>query len=252
MSTLKKIIVLPILFLFLNSCADYKVKQKSSLEDKKYYSSSGFALIYDEKYYEDKVINKKLDNNKLLVMHNFLKRNTPIKIINPDNSKFIETKIYKKTNYPNIFNVIITDALATTLELDRENPFVEIIEIKKNKKFIAKEGNTFEEEKKVAGKAPVDEIKMDNLSEESSSSKIKKKEKNHFILVISDFYYIDTANKLMKDLKVKTKLTNIYVKKINNNKYRLFVGPFKNFNALKTTYISLNNLGFESLNVYKN
>ena len=44
---------------------------------------------------------------------------------------------------------------------------------------------------------------------------------------------------------------NISVKKINNNKYRLLVGPFKNFNALKTTYISLNNLGFESLNIFR-
>ncbi len=41
------------------------------------------------------------------------------------------------------------------------------------------------------------------------------------------------------------------VKKINDNKYRLLVGPFENFNALKTTYISLNNLGFDNLNVYK-
>ena len=45
-------------------------------------------------------------------------------------------------------------------------------------------------------------------------------------------------------------MNNISVKKINDKKYRLFVGPFKNFSALKTTYISLNNLGFESLNVY--
>ena len=38
---------------------------------------------------------------------------------------------------------------------------------------------------------------------------------------------------------------------INDNKYRLAVGPFKNFNALKTIYISLNNLGFEELNIYR-
>jgi hypothetical protein len=48
----------------------------------------------------------------------------------------------------------------------------------------------------------------------------------------------------------KSNINNISVKKINDNKYRLLAGPFKNFNALKTTYISLNNLGFESLNIY--
>ena len=46
-------------------------------------------------------------------------------------------------------------------------------------------------------------------------------------------------------------MDNIYVKKINSKKHRLFIGPFKNFNALKTAYISLNNLGYEHLNVYR-
>ena len=46
-------------------------------------------------------------------------------------------------------------------------------------------------------------------------------------------------------------MKNIYVKKINNTKYRLFLGPFSNFNTLKNTYISLNDLGFEDLNIYR-
>ena len=56
---------------------------------------------------------------------------------------------------------------------------------------------------------------------------------------------------LKNDILKKTNIKNISVKKINDNKYRLLTGPFKNFNALKNTYISLNNLGFENLNVYK-
>ena len=50
---------------------------------------------------------------------------------------------------------------------------------------------------------------------------------------------------------IKNNFDKISVKKINNKKYRLLAGPFKNFNALKTTYISLNELGFENLNIYK-
>jgi len=56
---------------------------------------------------------------------------------------------------------------------------------------------------------------------------------------------------LKKDLLKKININNISVKKINNNKYRLLVGPFENFNALKTTYISLNKLGFGGLNIYR-
>ena len=39
--------------------------------------------------------------------------------------------------------------------------------------------------------------------------------------------------------------------RINDNNFRLTIGPFENFNALKSSYISLNNLGFEDLNIYR-
>ena len=239
-----------VLFL-ISGCADYKSQKDTQVDLKQYYSSSGFALVYNEHLYEEKIVNKKLNNEDLLVMHSSLKRNTPVKIINPDNSKIIETKIYKKAIYPNIFNVVISEKVASELGLDLDNPFIEIIELKKNKTFIAKEGNIFEEEKNVAEKAPVDVIKMNDLTINKTSIKKKEVKKSNFILVISDFYYIDSANNLMNELIKKTNIKNISVKKINNNKYRLLVGPFENFNALKTTYISLNNLGFESLNVYR-
>ena len=69
------------------------------------------------------------------------------------------------------------------------------------------------------------------------------------MLIISDFYYVSSANTLKDQLINKNKITNLYVKKINDKKYRLYAGPFKNFNALKNTYISLNKLGFENLNI---
>ena len=53
-------------------------------------------------------------------------------------------------------------------------------------------------------------------------------------------------------LHEKTKNDKIKVEKIKNNQFRLLAGPFKSFNALKNTYISLNNLGFENLNILKN
>jgi len=247
---LNKIILLFLLTTLLHSCADYQTTRKQDVE-KYYYSSTGFALIYEDDLYIAKVVNKKINNDDIRVMHNLLKPNTPIKIFNPENSKSIETKIHKKANYPNIFNVVITKKIASILELDINNPYVEMIETKKNKTFIAKETNTFDEEKNVKEKAPVNEIEMDDLSQEDIKQEKKTNEKNNFILIINDFYYINSANNLKNELEKKTNLKNIAIKKINNNKYRLFAGPFKNFNALKTSYISLNNLGFESLNVYK-
>tara|TARA_Y100000590_G_scaffold333417_1_gene379254 strand:- start:227 stop:982 length:756 start_codon:yes stop_codon:yes gene_type:complete len=235
----------------LYSCADYSLKDGKEKKEKQYFSSNGFALVYDENLYLQKVISKKINNDEIYVMHSLLKKNTPIKIINPINSKVIETKIYKKSNYPKIFNIVISKKISSLLELDLDNPFVEIIEVKKNKTFIAKKTNTFDEERNVAETVPIDEVKMDDLTKVESLSKKKINKENNFIIVVSDFYYEDSANVLMKDLINKTKITNISVKKINDKKYRLFLGPFKNFKALKTSYISLNKLGFDELNVYK-
>ena len=247
----RKIILIFICAATFYSCADYKTHDGKVKKEKLYYSSKGFALIYDDDLFKQNIINKKINNEEAKIMHGFLKANTPIRVINPENSKTIETKVYKKAQYPKIYNVVISKKAATILELDIDNPYVEIIEIKKNKSFIAKKANIFEEERNVAEKAPVDEIKMDDLSVNKIKNEKKISKNNNFILVINDFYFEDSANKLKNELIYKTKINNISVKKINNKKYRLLSGPFKDFNALKTTYISLNNLGFENLNIYK-
>ena len=184
-------------------------------------------------------------------MHNFLRKNTPIRITNPENSKSILTKIYKTAEYPQIFNIVISKKVAEILDLDENDPFVEIIEVKKNKTFVAKKSNTYDEEKNVADKAPVDEIKMDELSTTESKTNIKVSKKNNFFLIIGDFYYQESAINLKDELSKKVKTDKFLINKINKNSYRLALGPFKNFKALKSSYISLNNLGFDNLEVYK-
>ena len=248
---LKKIILTFVYITTLYSCADYSVNKDIQKKVKQYYSSSGFALIYEDELYIQKVVNKKINNEDIKVMHSLLKMNTPIKIINPVNSKFIETKIYKKASYPTIFTIVISDKIASILELDFENPFVEVMEVKKNKTFIAKKTDTYQEEKNVVEKVPVDEIKMNDLTNNKTEVEKKVFKDNNFIILINDFYYEDSAFNLRNELVKKTRLDNIFVKKIGNNKYRLQAGPYKNFSALKTTYISLNNLGFKDLNIYK-
>ena len=174
---LRKIISTFICISILYSCADYRVKTDKNKEERQYYSSSGFALIYEDSLYLQKVVNKKINNEDIRVMHNLLKTNTPIKIINPINSKIVETKVYKRANYPKIFTVVVSEKIASILELDLEDPLVEVTELKKNKTYIAKKTNTFEEEKKVADINPVNEVKMDYLTkiEFKNKKKLNKK-----------------------------------------------------------------------------
>ena len=72
------------------------------------------------------------------------------------------------------------------MELDLNNPFVEIYEVKKNKTFVAKESNTFEEEKKVANKAPVTSINIKNLNKQLETIKIQNIIKDKSKNVIKD------------------------------------------------------------------
>ena len=161
------------------------------------------------------------------------------------------TKVNKKLEYPKIFNVLVSQKIVDILELDENNPFVEVDEVKKNKKFVAKESNTFDEEKKVAEIAPVDEVEMQDLSQNKTKNKKKKKNIYRYFLIIGDFYYRDSAENLKIELVKNVKTDKFFIKKISKNSHRLALGPFKNFKALKSTYISLNNLGFDNLNIYK-
>ena len=254
-------IILLCMVLLLGACADYKIDKSKPLKERKFYSSKGFALIYndtlfeqggiDKRFNNNEIIDNKLNNEKIIAQHSLLKKNTHIKIINPDTSITIETKISRKANYPKIFNIVLSKKIATILELDLDNPYVEVFEVKQNKTFIAKEGNIFDEEKQVAESAPIEEIKMDDLTEGQSDIKKKLVKKNNFVLVISDFYYYNSAQNLKTELIKKTQINNFWIKKINDTKYRLSVGPFEDFNALKSIYISLNNLGFEGINIYR-
>tara|TARA_B100000686_G_C16746211_1_gene949583 strand:- start:278 stop:1021 length:744 start_codon:yes stop_codon:yes gene_type:complete len=245
-----RIIKISIILFLLTSCADYNVNKIK--KDKIFFNSKGFALIYEDTYFKDGIVNKKMNNSENSVMHSSLKKNTNIAILNPLNNKEIVAKINKNSDYPKIFNLVITKNIADELDLDLKNPYIEIREIKKNKTFIAKEGTMFEEEKKVVEKAPVDQISVELLSgKEKTENKNKISIEKNFILVISDFYYLSSANQLKDKLLKETQNNNFYIEKIKDNKYRLSVGPFKNFNSLKSIYISLNDLGFDDLNIYR-
>ena len=126
MKNIEKFIFI-ILVLLSYSCAEYKSINDETKVQKQYFSSTGFVLIYDDSLLKNKIVNKKINNAKIYVLHKTLKPRTKIRITNPDNQKFIETKIYKRANYPGIFNALISKEVSFLLELDINNPYVEII-----------------------------------------------------------------------------------------------------------------------------
>ena len=237
------------IFIFLFSCTqDMKIIKKNLKVKEPTYFSKGFALIYEESIFENKIVDIKLKNDQNYVLHSFLKNNTMVKISNPFNSKSLTAKVKKTFKYPSVYNIVITNKMAANLDLDINNPYVEVLTIKRNDKFIAKEASIFEEEKKVANKAPVTLIDINDLSVSISKIEVKKKIPS-YIINIAEFYYFESAKTVKNRFEKEANLVNIKIKKISKNKFKVYSGPYASFNSMKETYFSLNELGFENLDI---
>ena len=239
------------LIFFLFSCVeDIKLINRNNIQVKKAFISKGFTLIYNDNLIKKKTIKKRIDGREYVILHSFLKRNTYVKIFNPINSKTVIAKVKYKTNYPIIYNSVITNRIAEELELNYEDPYVEIIEIRKNDTFIVKKAKTFDEEKNVANKAPVTDININVISNEPDNTEIRPK-KNEYIINIGEYYYLDSAKVVKNRLINEANLTNVKIKKISENKFRVYVGSYYLFNAMKDPYFAISKLGFEHLDVIK-
>jgi len=213
------------------------------------YSSSGFAYLYNEEDYLRKIVSKKFKNEEFSIGHNHLKTGTLIKISNPINKKSIILKVKKKVNYPSFYQILVTEPVFDKLNLNVEIPFVEIQEIKKNKSFVAGKTTTFSEERNVSDKAPVTSVKIDNISKNKFSKKVKNK---NFLILIAEFYSLESAKKLKTKLnKEISNLNNkrMLIKKKKKNSFELILGPYKAVNLLKNDYIALKEYGFEDLEI---
>ena len=131
-----KNIIIIILVLLLAGCNEYGLNEKSINQSFLLkYKNSGFALVYDENLIKKKKISKKIDNRGLIIFHKNLKKNSFVKITNPINEKTIIAKVVSnKVVFSNFYNSIITNRIAETLELNFNEPYIEIVLISKKLK----------------------------------------------------------------------------------------------------------------------
>ncbi len=246
----KKFIIL-IIFVFLIGCTQYSSKNLSKLDikPKKKYNNIGFSLIYNES-----LDIKKLDNRSLQIFHKNLKKKSLVKITNPLNSKSLIAEVKSdKVEFSNFYNSIISKRIAETLDLDPKEPYIEITLISRDSTFVAKKAKTFDEEKEVAEKAPIDGIKISNLNE-SSKKNNKKVSKNQFsyFIKVADFYYKKTASLMIDRIKAETSIKDIKLIRLSKTNYRVLLGPFNDINSLKESFEKMNSLYFENLEILKN
>ena len=241
-----------LLLVLITSCTsnNYKTVNVDPILEK--FSNNGFALIYNDKLYNNKIISKKMDERDLIIFQRNLRKGTSVKITNPFNSKTIIAKVGKKANYPSFNNSVVSIRISKELEIDINEPYIFIEEIRDNASFIAKKAKTFEEEKKVADKAPVDTISVNDLNS-TDEKKIKNKINSEFkyVIKIADFYYLDTAKQMVKRIKSELNIKKTDINKINENKFRVFTGPYLSLKALQKAYNSIETLGFENIELIK-
>ena len=214
--------------------------------------TKGFTLVYSEDFKKSKVINKKLNNRSLTIFQKNLKKDKFVKITNLINNKSLIAQVGVDANYPNFYNSVISERIQNELEINIEEPYIQIFEINQESTFMAKKAKTFKEEKEVANKAPVEGISIKNISKNDSIvEKNINKSKFNYIIKIADFYFKDTA-KLMKDrILTETNIKKVNIKTTSYNSFRVYLGPFNDLNSLKNEFNSIKELNFENLEIIK-
>ncbi len=242
-----------LIFVFLFSC---KYTSSTKLENQiifeKSFSNTGFALVFDEDLKKNKIISKSIDDRSLVIFQKNLKKDTPVKVTNLINNKSLIAKVGKNSKYPNFYNSVISKRISETLELDLEEPYIEIKEINQNSMFVANKAKTFEEEKNVANKAPVEgiTIKKIGVTKDQNDKKIKK-DKFIYIIKIGEFYFLDTAKMLKKRIRNELGIKKVKISEVSKTKFRVYLGPFTNLEALKMNFNDISKLEFENIEIVK-
>ena len=188
----------------------------------------------------------------MLIFQKNLKINTNVKITNLINNRSILAKVGPSANYPNFYNSVISKRISIELDLSIDEPYVQIKELVNNTSFIAKTTKTFDEEKNVASKVPVDEIKVSDLSTETKIITKKIKKNFDYIIKVADLYFRDSANALATRIKKETIIKKVFINNLSKSQYRVFLGPYDNINLLQKAFNDIKILEFENIEIIYN
>ena len=242
-----KIIILSLLLFGCDQTINYN--KKSNIKINKKYTNTGFALIYD-----DELENiKKLENRSLNIYHKTLKKRSKVKITNLKNGNSLIAEVKSnKIKFSNFYNSVLSPRIAEVLALDISEPYIKIILISDSSTFIAKKAKTFDEERSVAEKAPIDGIKISDLNIKKTKKKEVADNLFSYSIKVADFYYKDTAMIMLDKIKKETSIRNLKIIRLSKTKYRLLIGPFNDIKSLKDSFENMNSLSFENLEILKN
>jgi len=226
---LKKKSLIAFTFLFLFSCTNLS---KVSLTEKIGFSGNLESLSSYKK------------KTQAVVAHDF--KGNSLKITNLANQKSINLEFIEKKPIPESRIIYISDAVASSLGIEKDLPYVKIESIKKNPTFVANQAKIYKEERKIKKANKVSHVKITSLS---GSKNIKKNNhKNLIYLEFGSFYYLKYAKDLRNSLKDFLSNQNIAIKGSPGN-YLLIIGPIGNMNKYDLIYSKLKANNFEGYQI---
>ena len=245
-----RIITIFFIFFFISSCdRSIDTTKKINISTENRFKNSGFALIFNQDL--DKI--RKIEPRSYDIYHKLLKRKSIVKITNPKNGKYLIANVKSnKIKFSNFYNSVLSPRIAEELELDKDEPFVEILLISKNSTYVAKKAKMFEAEKSVAEKAPVDGIKINDLNKKKTKKKKVKKKSFSYSLKVADFYHKKSAKLMINRIKNESSIKNLNIIKLSETKYRVLIGPFNDIKSLKNSFEKMSVFEFENLEVLNN
>tara|TARA_B100001248_G_scaffold147710_1_gene110947 strand:+ start:60 stop:704 length:645 start_codon:yes stop_codon:yes gene_type:complete len=203
-----KKIYLFLFVIFLSCTSDYSV-----------YERKGFAKIN----YNKKIISP-------------LPKSTLLKVTNIKNKKsvVVTTNDISKNLGPRI--ITLPDNIFQELKLNKNLPLIHMQTLRKNKVFIAKKTEIYEQEKRVDKKVVIEKINIMNLAND-------KKSKDSIYLNFGPFYNKIYANQLYKILKLRFNNKKLVFKDYQDKNYIISIGPLKNLTEFDKFYLKLGKIG---------
>ena len=107
----------------------------------------------------------------------------------------------------------------------------------------------FDEEKQLQVKAPVEKVKINNISKAVNKKSVKQPE---FVIILGNFYSLESAKLLKKRVKNDSELLRnrkITILKKNKHNFEVFLGPYKTIKMIKNDYIALKQINFDEVDI---
>ena len=175
-----------------------------------------------------------LSKNNLIISK--LPSGTLVRVVNHQNNKSIVIRTSAQSPKLSSRIIFIPKKIYKKINLNEDLPFVRVISLRENKKFIAKKAKTYEEEKRVKGKINFNKVEIVNLNDNSDNEK-------KIYINYGPFYFQTYADGLYKILTLNLKNTKILFKDYKPKKHIISIGPIRNLKEYDELHKNLGALG---------